>query len=400
MKHEGAVNSAQFSPDRQRVVTASEDGTARLWDVAAGKAIGEPMKHEGAVRSAQFSADGQRVVTASKDKTARVWDAATAKAIGEPMKHEVAVNSAQFSPDRQRVVTASGYTARLWDAAAGRAIGEPMKHEGEVRTAQFSPDGQRVVTASEDKTARLWDATTCKTLGEPMKHQEPVVWAQFSPDGQRIVTASYDGTARLWDAATGKPLGKPMRHGVVVDRAQFSPDSQRVATAGDNSARLWDVPTMNKQDIPEDIILLADLAEAAAGLAIQSSETDEILNVMTSEQVRAVREKIGVKFARPFSQRTPLQRFLKWSVSDSRAGTISPFSEITIAEWIENRIKEGTVDGLRAAILVDPANARVSAHFGIALVALYLNRRLWPFTALNSWTEGLSIGLNSWKHCT
>jgi hypothetical protein len=33
-------------------------------------------------------------------------------------------------------------------------------------------------------------------------------------------------------------------------------------------------------------------------------------------------------------------------------------------------------------------------------VALYLNRRLWRFTALNSWTGGLSVGLNSWKHCT
>src|SRR6202023_3376920 len=36
----------------------------------------------------------------------------------------------------------------------------------------------------------------------------------------------------------------------------------------------------------------------------------------------------------------------------------------------------------------------------VTSVALYLNRRLWPFTALNSWTGGLSIGLNSWKHCT
>ena len=41
------VHSAQFSPDGQRVVTASRDKTARLWDAASGKPIGEPMKHEG-----------------------------------------------------------------------------------------------------------------------------------------------------------------------------------------------------------------------------------------------------------------------------------------------------------------------------------------------------------------
>ena len=70
--------SAQFSPDGQRVVTASRDKTARLWDAATGNPIGEPMNHEDLVRSAQFSPDGQRVVTASEDQTARLWDAATA----------------------------------------------------------------------------------------------------------------------------------------------------------------------------------------------------------------------------------------------------------------------------------------------------------------------------------
>ena len=57
--------SAQFSPDGQRVVTASGDNTARLWDAASGQAISEPMKHEDIVISAQFSPDGQRVVTVS-----------------------------------------------------------------------------------------------------------------------------------------------------------------------------------------------------------------------------------------------------------------------------------------------------------------------------------------------
>ena len=55
---------------------------------------------------------------------------------------------------------------------------------------------------------------------------------------------------------------------------------------------------------------------------------------------------------------------MKWSVSDRRSRTISPFSQVTVSEWLENRIKEGTVEGLRAALQVDPANARVTAHLG------------------------------------
>jgi len=81
------------------VVTASEDGTARLWDAATGKVLGEPMKHDGRVFSAEFSPDGQRVVTASEDKTAQVWDAASGKPIGQSLKHDGRVFSAQFSPD-------------------------------------------------------------------------------------------------------------------------------------------------------------------------------------------------------------------------------------------------------------------------------------------------------------
>jgi hypothetical protein len=55
---------------------------------------------------------------------------------------------------------------------------------------------------------------------------------------------------------------------------------------------------------------------------------------------------------------------MKWSVADRRSRTISPFLQVTVSEWLENRIKEGTVEGLRAAIQVDPASARVTAHLG------------------------------------
>ena len=69
------MQSAAFSPDGKRVVTASTDKTARLWDAATGKPIGEPLKgHEDSVQSAAFSPDGRRIVTASADKSARLWE--------------------------------------------------------------------------------------------------------------------------------------------------------------------------------------------------------------------------------------------------------------------------------------------------------------------------------------
>jgi len=97
------------------------------------------------------------VATASSDRTARVWEAATGKAIGEPLRHEMAVSSVAFSPDGKFVATASSdRTARVWEAATGKAIGEPLRHEKEVNSAAFSPDGKFVATVSND------DARVCR----------------------------------------------------------------------------------------------------------------------------------------------------------------------------------------------------------------------------------------------
>jgi WD40 repeat protein len=139
------------------------------------QAIGEPLKgHEGAVRSAAFSPDGKRIVTASDDTTARLWDAATGKQIRELTGHAGIVLSAAFSPDGKRIVTASfGGTARLWDAETGKPIGELTGHAGIVFSAAFSPDGKRIVTASGDKTARLWEILNTQELVSHAKAATP-----------------------------------------------------------------------------------------------------------------------------------------------------------------------------------------------------------------------------------
>ena len=66
------VNSAAYSPDGRRIVTASDDGTARVWDAESGQQMME-LKHMFGVNSAAYSPDGRWIVTASWDNTARVW---------------------------------------------------------------------------------------------------------------------------------------------------------------------------------------------------------------------------------------------------------------------------------------------------------------------------------------
>ncbi|MBP0006772.1 MAG: hypothetical protein J7642_24165, partial [Cyanobacteria bacterium SBC] len=235
--HQGRVSSAQFSPDGERLVTASYDGTARLWD-SQGNELAVLEGHQSGVSSAQFSPDGERLVTASDDGTARLWDS-QGNELAVLGGHQDWVRSAQFSPDGERLVTASDDgTARLWDSQ-GNELAVLEGHQSGVSSAQFSPDGERLVTASGDDTARLWDSQG-NELAVLEGHQYAVSSAQFSPDGERLVTASYDGTARLWDSQ-GNELAVLEGHQDWVSSAQFSPDGERLVTASyDGTARLWD----------------------------------------------------------------------------------------------------------------------------------------------------------------
>ena len=109
------------------------------------------------VNRAAFSPDGSRIVTASFDNTARVWDAVTGVALAKLSGHTDRVYSAAFSPDGSRIVTASAdNTARVWDAATGAALATLLGHTNQVVGAVFSSDGSRVVTASLDRSARVW----------------------------------------------------------------------------------------------------------------------------------------------------------------------------------------------------------------------------------------------------
>jgi WD40 repeat protein/Flp pilus assembly protein TadD len=287
--HEDALQDAAFSPDGTRVVTASDDGTARIWDAVTGKEIMRLQAHKGVVPSVAFSPDGKVIATAA-GKTVLLWDAATGSELAQ-FAHEKVLKSVRFSRDGRLIVTASkGGVASIWDVAARKVVatyktcsGDPCSnadtdelkyaelsfdgrllvtasHTGVIRVwsvatseqvaqfacdgiawqATFSPDGKTVVGAcGRGPAARIWDLETRKEIAT-FSQQDGLSSVAFSADGRRLVTGSFDASARVWDVAAKAEIAVLRGHSSGVMSASFSLNGDRVVTASyDKTARIW-----------------------------------------------------------------------------------------------------------------------------------------------------------------
>lgn len=243
------INTAVFSSDGTRIVTAGNDGTARVFSArTGGKALAVLSGHTREVEAAEFDKTGQMIVTASQDSTARIW---SVDGKGEPVVlqgHDGAVHSAHFSTDGKRVVTASrDGTARVWNVDGS---GVPIVLGAEdpnayVQKAIFNRDGTLVLTAAGDGTARIYRADGGGTPVVLGRREAFVTDAAFSPDEKRVLVLEYERPLRIWNAdGTGDPveLTASSSDERRFDRtlgATFSPDGRHVATLSDGLVLLW-----------------------------------------------------------------------------------------------------------------------------------------------------------------
>ena len=190
------------------IVTASGDGTARLWNFPTGEPVSfssapagerEVLRHGAPVRRASMDTEARWIVTAGSDGRAVVWDRSTGARQFEVV-HGKAVRDVAFKAGESLFVTASAdNTAQVWDAKSGAGVVTLRGHTAPVFSARFTPHGPGVVTISWDQTARLWNYETKECVAVLRGHLGALWSVEFAPSGKNFTTTSADGTARLWE---------------------------------------------------------------------------------------------------------------------------------------------------------------------------------------------------------
>ena len=218
---------------RAVIALGCSDGTVRLWDVEAGKAKGNPFTgHTDSVVKVALGEMGGRdvIVSVSDDGTLRLWDVEAGTAIVNPFTNNYRVTDVAVLELGGRTVIASfrqnEKRVRLWDPAADTSIDYQLTVGPETRifSVAFGKVGGRavIVSGSDDRSVRLWDAKDGTQIGNQIIGHKGYVTAVALGEvgGQAvIVSAGLDATVRLWDLEAGTAIVNPLTDGHKFESA-------------------------------------------------------------------------------------------------------------------------------------------------------------------------------------
>jgi WD40 repeat protein len=282
--HGGTIQSISYFPDGQRMISGSEDKTARQWDVKAGKEIEEVRSdceervcavavsrngrwiatggeggelkvceetgivktfkgHLAEITCIDISGDNTLLASGSWDATVRIWNVDTGKLVAG-LKSEDYVGAVQFSPDSKKLTVRSlwGRCLEVWDVQSKNLdvkinIGKGHGPSAGTRSPIFwTNNNKTIITAfrcADDVPAKIvyeFDASTLEIVGTPFEgHTSFITGLALSFDqGLLASSASRDNTIKLWAFESRQLLASfDVQHSIY--RLVLSPDSRQLA---------------------------------------------------------------------------------------------------------------------------------------------------------------------------
>ena len=263
------VGEVGFVDNGRRLVAASRQGFAEVWDVSTGSEV-KPAARVVAARTP----DGGLVLRAAARRPAR-----GDRAHAPPQRHRLGSpgrgggqGSGRPRPRRgsSRGTARESASCRRSGSTTSRSPGRPTgRHrrcdrshghlerddrsprfkalrdaKSGANAVAFSPDSKLLATAGEDSGVRIWTVATGARTYFFSGHTNPVTLVAWSPDGRVVASGSPDRTVRLWRVRGPAARRRSRRRWPATPRRittlAFSADGTRlVSGAEDSTVRVW-----------------------------------------------------------------------------------------------------------------------------------------------------------------
>lgn len=265
--HEGCVNSAVYSPDGQKILSASNDKTMKEWNSNTGELLRTYDGSEGHtdwVNNAIYSNDGSKILSCSDDKSIKEWAVDSGRCIRTFRSCPFIIRSAINSHKDHRILDIGGNrvlfvynndTVMAYDIDTNKNVSYYKNQSARLINTESSCCGKRVLSFSKDNIIKEYDIKTGECIHIYEGHCDEVVSAVYDNNGKYILSLSKDMTIKEWEINTEKCLytyliksldysGINNGHSNIVKSAVYSPDGNKVLSASlDKTVREWDLNT-------------------------------------------------------------------------------------------------------------------------------------------------------------
>ena len=208
--HTNRVLALAYSPNGALIASAGDDQKIQVWSVDRNISVVTLNGHQLKIVDLAFYGNN-RLISASEDKSIRIWDVAKGSELDRFVLRSGRLTSIDFNPNNNFLVSGSSDgIVRLWDLKTKNLLAAFNQHQGIVWSVAFSPSGTHIVSGSEDKTVRFWEIETKALVNTFTGHSNRVWEVLFNFDGSQIISADWDGVVFLWSTDQSEPK-KPLK---------------------------------------------------------------------------------------------------------------------------------------------------------------------------------------------
>ena len=177
------IHGVDFSPDSMRLVAGSDKKTAIVWDLGTGKQV-QTLRHGDWVRATKYSPQGDRIATATLGGPVRVWDSSDGRLLVDIDVKVTPQYNTGLLWSNGHLFVASDKTIKEFDASTGSKVSEwPVPDINDYSSIAL-PKHKLFIALSAKRTITFWDTSTHNQLSLTLQHPKDIHSIAFSPNDQ------------------------------------------------------------------------------------------------------------------------------------------------------------------------------------------------------------------------